>query len=81
MERDIQKIIDSAIEGRTRIAFNVWHTATFKAVEAATTKTFRLFGISYFLFGENLYSVEEGSLFRHTGWEEDVRALLEKLGA
>ena len=75
------RIIKAAKKGEEQININLYHTATVKAVEKSADATFKLFGSSYMLFGENLYGLHgEDAMLLCEGWKEELKAVVRSLG-
>ncbi len=74
---------DAAIlceHGKDFVSFNFWHTDSVRELDGLAEEKFRLFGITYYLFGPNLYSCHDEYLLRHDkDWRNQLRDIANRI--
>lgn len=66
--------------GQDFVSFNFWDTQSVEELDKLAEEKVRLFGISYYLFGSNLYSCQDQYLLRHNkDWKNQLRDVANRL--
>lgn len=69
----VDLVIEQIKQGRNMIPFNFWCSRYVKVLDKKADRKFRLFGVSYYLFGKKLYSCEGEYLGCITGWKKNFK--------
>ena len=66
--------------GKEFIPFNHWHTQSVHDLDKLADAKFKLLGITYYIFEQNLYSCHEECLLRHDkDWKNELCGVANKL--